>query len=168
MPNTALQDAIKEAYASAPSNIAILETLEVSHSAVGTPIYLVKNRENLTFTLEDLSVVEFMGASFDLELPPSGESGIQDLNVRFDNVGDEIRDFINIVKTSTEPVVLKHRPYRSDDLTTPQMDPPLMLWLRNIRMNLLEATGRASFVDVLNRKFPAEYYTRKRFPSLGD
>lgn len=168
MSNAALTAAIKEAYACAPSNEAVLETLVIEHPDVGTPIYLVKNRENLTFTLEDLSEVEFTGAAFRLALPPSGENGLQDLTLSFDNVGDELRDFINTVKASVDPVTITYRPYLSSDLTTPQMDPPLTLWLRDITMNVFEASGRASFAEVINKKFPADFYTRRRFPSLGE
>ncbi len=60
-----------------------------------------------------------------------------------------------------------YRPYLSDDLTQPQMDPPLVLYLKEIQVNTYQVTGRATFMDIVNKRFPSELYTRLRFPSLG-
>jgi len=46
MPNPALSAAIKEAYASAPSDEVVLHTLEIRHSSFTTPIRVVRNYPN--------------------------------------------------------------------------------------------------------------------------
>lgn len=166
--NDALSEAIKEAYASAPTNVVILETLEIDHEDLAEPIRLVRNRENLTFTLEDASSYEFEGAAFRMALPAAGDNGVQDLMLAIDNTDQRLTDFVNTVKASIAPVTCTYRPYRSDDLTTPQMDPPLVLYLHDINLNSFEVSARASFADIINRKFPSVLYTRSRFPSLGN
>lgn len=162
-----IEDALKEAYASAPSNVAILETLEISHPDIEDTIYIVKNREDLTFTLEDDSEHLFEGVAFRMTLPATGENGLQDLNISIDNVDRRISDFLETVKQSKEPVMVKYRPYLSTDLTAPQMIPPLTLSLKGASIGTLEVESKASFADIINKKFPNDYYTRKRFPSLG-
>jgi hypothetical protein len=167
--NTALKEALVEAYACAPSNVAVLETLEVSHPSLpGGTLYLVKNLADLTFTLEDTSTQLFKACGFNITLPAAGDSGLQELNIAIDNIDRAVSDFVYTASTYEQPVKLVYRPYLSDDLTTPQMDPPLELYLTDVSVTLFQVTGKATFVDVINTKFPADIYTRARFPSLGD
>lgn len=166
--NTALSDAIKEAYAVCPSDVAVLETLEISHPSIGGTIYLVKNREDLTLTLEDDTEHIFEGVGFRMTLPSSGDNGSQSLTLAIDNVDRRVSDFLNTAKNYPDPVTVKYRPYLSSDLTTPQMNPPLVLFLTDVMVNVFEVSGKASFADILNKKFPTELYTRARFPSIGN
>lgn len=166
--NDALQAAIREAYASAPSHVAILETLEISHPAVGGTIYLVKNSEDLTMKLENGTSVLFEAAGFRMTLPAVTEDGLQELRIAIDNVDRRISDFLDQAKNSTETVKVKYRPYLSTDLETPQMNPPLELNLTDVSVTVFEVTARATFADIINKKFPSDIYTRARFPSLGN
>jgi hypothetical protein len=166
--NAALSEAIKEAYASAPSNVAVLETLEISHPSIGGTIYIVKNREDLTLTLEDDTEQLFEGVGFRMALPASGDNGVQELTITIDNVDRRISDFLNTAKDYQTPVVVKYRPYLSNDLTTPQMENPIVLFLTDVRVTVFEINAKASFADILNKKFPTQLYTRSRFPSIGN
>lgn len=168
MPNESLTAAIKEAYATAPSNVVYLETLEISHPLVTPSIYLVKDRVNHDFTLETAAVKTFRACSFRLTLPTSGESGVQEIGIAIDNVDRAIGDFLNTVKESLTPASLTFRPYLSTDPTTPQMNPPLVLFLRDAVVNVFEVTGKATFADILNKRFLSQLYTRERFPSLAN
>lgn len=168
MPSAEYTAAIKEAFASAPSNVALLETLEISHPSLSETLYLVANREDLTLALEDSSSHVFKGVGFKLTLPPVGDSGLQDLTITIDNVDRRITDFVNAVKASKTPVEVKYRPYLSDDLIHPQFDVPLVLYIRTVNLTVFQAVARASFADVINKRFPNDIYTRARFPSLGE
>lgn len=167
MPSADYTEAIKEAFASAPTNDTVLETIELSHPLLAGPIYLVKNLEDLTLTLEDATSHLFEGVGFQLSLPPAGDNGLQDLSLSIDNTDRRITDFIKTVKASLDPVEVKYRPYLSSDLTQPQLNVPLVLYLRGLSVTLFEASGKASFADIINRKFPSILYTRAMFPSLG-
>lgn len=166
--NDALQAAIKEAYATAPSNIAYLETLEISHPSVPTPVYIVRDRVGHNLTLEDTSVKAFEPCPFRLSLPASGDNGLQELLLSIENVDRRIGDFLEAAKESIEPITVKYRPYLSTDPTTPQLNPPLVLSLTDVTVNQVEASGRATFADIINKKFPTALYTRARFPSLAN
>lgn len=167
MPTSPYLPAIKEAFAVATSNVAHLDTLEISHPSLPNKIRIVKNRTDLTLTLETGESVLFDGTAFRMALPPSGDNGLQELTISIDNVDRQVSDFLNSVKSSSLPPQITYRPYLSNDLTEPQMDPPLVLFLSDAKVTVFEATGRASFADLINKKFPTETYTRDRFPGLG-
>lgn len=167
MPNPSLQDAIKEAYAVAPTSKVILDTLEIRQTGVQSPIYLVKAKRELTAFDENGVERTFEPAGFQFSLPPENEEGFRSLNVAIDNIGRRVSDFVEAAKSERVPVEVIYRPYLSDDLTGPQMIPPLILYLKDIVVTVDQVTGRATFMDLVNKKFPLELYTRARFPSLA-
>ncbi len=167
MPNPSLQDAIKEAYTIAPSNKVILDTLEIRQTGVQDPIYMVRSRRSIKAKDENGIERTFLPVGFQFALPPQDETGFQSLNISIDNIGRQVSDFINAAKSERVPVEVIYRPYLSNDLTRPQMIPPLVLYLKDIQVTAAQVTGKATFMDVVNKKFPSELYTRARFPSLG-
>lgn len=160
-------DAIKEAFAVAPADKVIFHTLEIRQEGVQNPIYLVRSRKELSARDENGVLRTFEPSGFRFSLPPASEEGFQSLNLSIDNVGRRINGFINTAKTSKVPVKIVYRPYLSDDLSTPQMSPPLVLFLRDVSVSTVEVTGKAAFMDLVNLPFPSQLYTRTRFPSLG-
>lgn len=167
MPDATILEAMKEAYACAPSNDVILETIEIRHESIEGSIYLVRNREDVSLTLETAETVLFEGAGFRLAKPKSGENGLQELSISVDNVDRRVSNFFNNAKNFQTPVECVYRPYLDSDHSTPQMDPPLVLYLSDAQITLFEVTAKATFADVINKKFPSKIYTRAGFPSLG-
>lgn len=167
MPNN-YEEAIKEAYAVAETEDQSVHTLEFRHSALDAPIYLVQDRQPHDFKLESGEVVTFEPVGFNITLPSSGDNGLQEIDITLDNVSKRITDFIKKVLTADEPVRVYYRPYLLTDPNTPQMNPPMYLNLSDVTITSKTVTGKATFVDVLNRNFPNDKYTRKRFPSLGN
>lgn len=167
MPNPSLQDAIKEAYAIAPSHKVILETLEIRQTGVQDPIYIVKAPRPLVANDENETERTFRPAGFQLTLPAETEEGFRSLNIAVDNIDRAVSDFVRLAKSEEVPVEVVYRPYLSDDLSQPAMNPPLVLFLKDIQVTDYQVVGRATFMDLVNMKFPSELYTRMRFPSLG-
>lgn len=165
--NNSLSDAIKEAYAVAPVNVRVYETLEISHESIESPIYIVQDFRELTATLETYEEVTFQPIWFNFTLPAANESGRQDLSITIDNIDRQVSDFIALAKESKTPVYITYRPFLSSDLTQPQLNPPLRLTLQDVNITLTSVSGKAIFADVVNKKWPTEYYTRSRFPSIG-
>lgn len=165
--NESFTAAIKEAFALAPTTKVILHTLEIRQDGVQDPIWIVQSRRTLE-AKDELGVDRvFEPVGFQFALPPSNEEGFRSLTLSIDNVGRRVMDFVETAKTERETVVIRYRPYLSDDLTGPQMDPPLELYLKDIQVNTHQVSGRATFADVVNKKFPSQTYTRERFPALG-
>jgi len=167
MPNPSLQDAIKEAYASAPSQQVIIDTLEIRQTGVQAPIYIVKAPLPVTALDENGISKVYRPAGFQFTLPAENEEGFRSLTIGVDNIDRAVSDFVNTAKSTDVPVEVIYRPYLSTDLTAPQMIPPLVLYLKDIHITDLQVSGRATFMDLVNEKFPSELYTRARFPSLG-
>lgn len=167
MPNTALDDAIKEAYASAPPNTVIYHTIELYHSLTGH-IYMVQQREGMTATLETGEVVDFEPVAFRFKQPEIGDNGINEIPISIDNIDRRISDFLDTVLQSSEKVQMIYRPYLSSDLSTPRMTPPLRMTLSDVVVKVEEVTGRGSFADLVNKVFPDDFYTPSRFPTLNN
>lgn len=165
--NDSLSAALKEAYALAPANVVIFHTLEVRQTGVQNQVYLVQARRAITAFDEDGIERTFEPTGFQFTLPPSSEEGFKSLNIAIDNIDRRVSDFINTAKDSDVPVEIIYRPYLSTDLSEPQMNPPLHLYLEDVQITSFQVTGRATFRDLTNMKFPNELYTRDRFPGLG-
>ena len=165
--NTALQDAIKEAYASAPSDKFIINTLEIRQTGVQNSVYLSQTQNGINAFDENGTEHTFLAAGFQFTLPPSDEDGFKSLNVAIDNINRTASDFIETARQYKVAVEVIYRPYMSDDLTAPQMNPPLVLYLKDVQVGTFQVTGKCTFMDLVNKKFPTELYQRVRFPSLG-
>jgi predicted ATPase len=165
--NESYQEALKEAFALAPHNKVILQTIEVRQTGVQASIYMVQARQSWVAFDENDTLRTFEPVGFQFSLPPSNEEGFRSLNIAIDNIGRRVSDFVNTAKSENVPVEMWYRPYLSDDNTAPQMIPPLVLYLKELQITTHQVTGKATFMDVVNRKFPIELYTRARFPSLG-
>ena len=93
---------------------------------------------------------------------------MQDLSLEFSNVDRRVNDFIETVEASLDPVTVTHRVYLSggDLNSVPESDPPLKLTLSDIEISAFTVRARASFVNIVNKQYPTDYYDRDRFPSI--
>lgn len=164
--NIALSEALKEAYALAPSNVQHVHSLEITHESMSESLYLVQGYFHKSLTLEDSSVRKFRATAFDFTLPATDVGGLQELNITIENANNQVSDFCEQAMTFPAPVEILYRPYLSTDLTTPLMNPPLRLFLLNVTVAEAQVSGRAVPVDFLNLKFPTELYNSARFPPL--
>lgn len=167
MPNPSISEALKEAYASCPVVKVVFDTLEIRQTGVQAPIYIVKSKAELTARDENGIYRTFEPSGFVFSLPPENEEGFKSLNVAIDNIDRRVSDFVNSARSARVPVEMVYRPYVSDNLLAPAMIPPLVLYLKDIQVTTNQVTGKATFFDVVNKKFPSELYTRERFPGLG-
>lgn len=164
--NQSLSEAIQEAYAVAPATKCVVHTLEISQGSVQNPVYIAQSRREF-IALDENGVQRFFApVGFQFSLPPSDEEGFRSLTIAIDNVDRRVTDFVELAKSEVEPVRVVYRPYLSDDLSRPQMDPPLVLFLKELQITSFQVVGRATFMDIVNKPFPNELYTRERFPAL--
>lgn len=130
-------------------------------------LYLVREMVPMNLTLENDEVKTFQPCGFKIELPEKSDSGLQDLNIAIDNTDGIVTDFLELaVQVPNQSIRIIYRPYLSSDLTQPQMNPPLVLYMTNASSRGSEVVGTASFSDVLNKTFLSEKYTLQRFPAL--
>ena len=169
MSDNTLSEALKEAYASAPSDVVILHTLELRHPAFkdengnSTAIRVVRDNVNHTCRLEDNAPldggkdVEFIALAFDLQLPPVENIPVPEISLSLDNVSTEIMRYLDQAIETQDMIEMTYRPYLSSDLSYPQMDPPITLVITEI----------TRMMDIGNKSFPAENYTVKKYPGLS-
>ena len=100
----------------------------------------------------------------DLELPPVDTSPVPEITVTIDNVSRELITSDAAVE-SAEKIEITYRPYLSNDLSGPQMDPPITLILVKSKP-MSVALPAAPALDIGNKSFPSETYTATRFPGL--
>lgn len=168
MPNPLLEEAIKEAYALAPASVSHIHSIELRHEAMDESLFLVQGYLNRELTLEDASVETFVAMPFDLTLPKTDDGGTQELTLTVDDVDGRASAFCEAAMAFPAPVEIYYRPYLSTDLTAPQMNPPLRLFLLNVTITAGKVSGRAVPVDFVNISFPSEKYNRREFPALGN
>ena len=154
MPNAALSEAIKEAYASAPSEQIILHTLELRHPAfvddAGLPVAIrvVRDTADLWARLESQAPlqagerVQFVAMGFELDLPPVDTMPVPEITVTLDNVSREIVRHLDAAAESQSVIEVTYRPYLSTDLEGPQMG---FMFLIVLSANLLADAVRDAF-----------------------
>jgi len=177
MTSSLLTQALKEAYASAPSHVVILDTLELRHPAFRNEaepkaLRLVRNYQDLVARLEDNAPLEggcyvtFTALAFDLTLPPLESVPVPEIVVHIDNVSRYLMPYLDQASISPFPIEMTYRPYLSTHLEAPQMTPPLTLTLSEVVATAFSITARARMLDVGSLPFPSLTYTPKAFPGL--
>lgn len=171
-------EAIAEAYASAPVDEVILDTIELYHPAFtnefGQPsaIRVVRAYEDWSLRLEDGAIlgggtyVMFLACDFEFTLPEFSEDGNPQLQLTIGNVSREITRHLEQAQQSLTPIRVTYRPYLTTDTSLPQMIPPIELQLHEVDIDVFQATGTCILEDLHNYPFPNEKYTTARFPGL--
>ncbi|MGV0961436.1 MAG: DUF1833 family protein [Limnohabitans sp.] len=167
-----LTDAIREAYASAPSDSVIYHTLEIWHPAFSEPIRVVRDRNTLTAKLESTAprqagqAVTFVGFAFDIVPPEVTHTAVPQCVIELDNVSREIVAHFEQAITTPDLITVTYRAYLSDDLTAPENDPPLTLTVLSISANVFRVRATCGFANLANKRFPGLDYTAEVFPGL--
>ncbi|MES2180731.1 MAG: DUF1833 family protein [Pseudomonadota bacterium] len=173
-------EAIAEAYASAPENSVILNTLEFRHPNFIDPdtgaiiaIRVVNDHVDLNATLEATApanagqTVLFKAVRFSFKRPSETDgASLPEITITVSNVARILIPYLDQAKESRTPIEVTYRPYLASDLTGPHMNPPLTLTLRSVNADMNNVTAQAGFGDLVNRRFPKTDYTAKKFPGL--
>jgi Domain of unknown function (DUF1833) len=159
---------LKQAFASAPAEEIIIETLQLSHSRFSDTWYLSSNVSEFDAKLESGATVKFTPLPFTVKLPASDAQGGQLLDISIANAGQEMVDEIEAAAAApNERIEVVYRVYLQSDKTMPQ-NLPLKLSLDNIVMTDEAIRATAGRSDVLNFKFPNLVYATgvNGFPGL--
>lgn len=173
MPDATLTAAIREAYASAPSDSIIYHTLEIWHPNFSVPIRVVRDRADLTAKLEASAprnagtLQTFVGFAFDIVPPDATFSAVPQCTIEMDNVSREILSQIEASLGSQEPITVIYRAFLSSNLAVgPENDPPLTLTVLAISATVFRLRATCGFGDLANKRFPSKDYTAAVFPGL--
>jgi hypothetical protein len=167
-----LSEAIKEAYASAPSDEVIYHTLEIWHANFTTPIYVVRDFADLNATIEAGAArnasteVTFVGFAFDIVPPEVDSAGVPQGVLEIDNVSREILANIEAAMGSTSAISVIYRAYLSSDLAAPENNPPYELQIMSITADPFKVRATFGWPSLANVKFPRVDYDAETFPGL--
>jgi hypothetical protein len=169
-----LQQAIKEAYASAPQDVIALHSLEVNHFTFTEPVRVIRwssgspEPERFLCKLEDDATynpgeeVEFIGAPFELLLPEKDTESPGQFTVRVDNIGDILDEYLENAAMSGGKITAVYREFIKGE----EKEGPALVWpgitLSSPRMEGQTLVMSGAVLDWLMRKFgwlylPHEY-----------
>lgn len=180
--------ALEEAYASAPTDEVVLHTLELRHPAflddAGQPTavrvvrdhgYLLQEGDPDIYghllkleadaPLNQGAYVRFVSCMFDFAIPGQSEGKLPEVEVSLDNVSRLIGGYLDAAVGTRAPLELTYREYLLSDAEAPQF---VLggLSLSRVRSTVFRVLGTASFVDLLNKSFPAKVYRPSEFRGL--
>lgn len=173
-----MSDAIKEAYATAPTDDVVIHTLELRHPSFvdddGNPnsIWVTTQNDDLVATIEaDATVkggqdVTFRHFAFKFQLAGIAPGQTPTLQLSIDGVDRRIVENLDLAITQPTKIVMCYRPYLASDLSEPQMDPPAAYTLSSVKVDAMTVTGEARDGIDLNGAFPRKVYTAAEFPAL--
>jgi hypothetical protein len=182
------EQALQEAYASAPVEEIILYTLELRHPSfineddVVSPIRLVKDYGVLLeegdpdvygwnlFLENDAPAnageeVRFYSLMFDFELPAQQEGALPTIEITIDNVTRELSQYLDEAVKLDSPIELTYREYLLSNKEEPQFVLNGMT-IQSVKSTVFQVTISASFADLINRNFPGKIYRPEEFRGL--
>ena len=156
MPNTVstnYKDAVNSNAKALP-----LTLLEITHSALTTPIRVVNDTQDITVNGNVYSAMAFRAT-----LPDDLSQGQPRAGLAIDNIGRELTDWIESTGGGKDAQVRLMQVLRSDPNT---LEIDITLWLDNVGMNQTEVNGELSFDDILNRPAVTVNYRPEIAPGL--
>lgn len=173
MSDPFLLDAIQEAYASAPTEQIVHETLEIHHTGFVAPIRVVRALVDLSARLEASApenggeYVTFLAYNFRFVKPERGTSGAPQATIVIDNINSAIYEALHDAAMSGAKLTVYYREYLDTDLTQPQTSPPWRFIGTAAEVDMFKASLTIMFDDLMNRALGKNtVYTEERFPGL--
>lgn len=165
-------DATREAYAAAPANTVLLDTLEFLNDGFTQPLRVVNNTESVSATLEIDAPADpgdsvlFVAVPFRLELPEVG-SGTSDMSIEIDNVAEEINTALTLASASNSKTTVLYRGCEVVDGVA-RLGQRWVMTLTEGTANVFTARAAANFGDTVNWPFPGKDYTATEYPGLAE
>ena len=172
-----LEQAIAEAYASAPKDVIVLHTLEINHKSFPEPVRAVRwpvtdnEPEVFRCRLEDTApyhprqLVDFVGVPFEIVTPAKSTEEPGQFQIRIDNIGDTLDEDLEAAALSGGMITAIYREY----IKGSEADGPSAVW-EGIQINSPRMEGQTIVVsgavlDWMQRPF-GYLYTPESYPAL--
>lgn len=178
MSQTLLEQAIAEAYASAPADTIVLHSIELNHKSFTQPARVIRwpvtdnNPDIFRCLLEDTApydpgkVVEFIGAPFEIMLPTQSTDETGQFSIRIDNIGDRLDGDLEAAALSGGQITAIYREFIKG---TEETDGPSSVWegisIASPRLEGQTIIVDGSILDWMNRSF-GYLYTPESYPGL--
>lgn len=165
-----IEDALREAYASAPTTDSILYTLELRHSAfvddlgAATHIRLVANARDFNGKLEASAEVQagatvpFVGCGFQVDLPEQTDQALPEATLSIDNVTRLMVPQLDRTIDTVEPIKVVYREYLRSRIAIGPSYVIRGLRAKRVMASTFRVSAKVGFLDFINRAVPLRNY----------
>lgn len=173
-------EAVLEAFATASSDEVIFDTLELIHpnfrgdNGEQITVRIVLGNDNIQAKLEASApfnpnqVVTFLACDFSIKLPDVSTSVVPQLQISIANTDRTMSKHIEEAAEVYDAIQVIYRPYLlSSLLNGPEADPPYLLEMADITVDVFQISGTATLDNVYNWPFPAKTYKPSVFRGLA-
>lgn len=169
-------EAWEEAIAAGETQMPI-ETLELHHAAFvenGTQVAIraVNNTEPLSFRLEGSAplqggqLVEWTPIPFTWSHPDFQEGTAPQASISVDNIAREVAKYLEAAESMQVPLTVIYRVYHLGHPDEVAFG-PFKFIVREVQEVGAAITGRATFANPQNLKFPRKVFTQSEYPALS-
>ena len=166
----------EEAIASCPTDVRVVDTLELQHPAIlfegiNRPARIVNDVVERSLGIELSGVfdpgelVEFTPSAFGAAFPKYSEGQVPTCEIEIDNVARELTAYLEAALGYNAELTAIFRQYSLTDPGEPIYG-PIAFTIRNVRVSGTRITGAARVSNLVDKPFPTRVYTRARFPGL--
>ena len=174
-----IEEAVKEAYASAPVDIVVLDTLEIWHRTFTAPVRVVRwpmeGPEPTEFHLllesnaprNPGATVTFLGVPFEITLPEKSQETPGEFNISIGGAGEIIEPYLENAALGGGVIEAIYRSYVKDR----EDEGPRDVWPGiHLHSPYIDQSGniqmKGSILNWLNRKF-GRLITPRHYPALA-
>lgn len=170
-----LSDAVSEAFAVAPRNRVVWQTVELRHVAFEVPVRVVTGRRRgqpLTATLEAGApinggeAVTFEPFAFRFIPPGVDDNGhATTAKAVLDGVSGSLIEKLDLTLQTDKPIEVTFRTFRDDETAAPGQVIS-GLFMTNVEVTATAATADLRYKDTVSQGFPLGVYSKALFPAL--
>lgn len=171
MDHPLLSEALKEAYASAYTEVEVIDAIHLWDESGTNELFVCSGNipRSLDVSTDPGMEIprEHQPYPFKLSRQPGiSEGGAVSAVIAVENVNGAVATFLNTARaSSSSAITLALRTYLSNS-NKPQNPRPLVLELTGAEVSLSGVTLTASTPDIVNKVFPNAYYAYTTYPGL--
>ena len=145
----------------------IIDTLELSHSAMSSVYRICRNNADMNVTIEDGTRQLFIATNFMVSLPALDDKASTSIQVSVDLVNNAVVSDIEAVMldTSREPLKMIYRAYTDQSTQYPILG-PIALEVTDFSVKNKRLTFDAKDKDMINNTFPRGRYSANNFRGI--
>lgn len=143
-------------YASAPSGLVEINTLEIASAAFDT-IRICDQFEDFEATTEESETQTFIASAFAFKPPDKNDSASQTLNFAIENVTGIAQKSIQAAIEAGAEISVTYRLYLYPHMSEPA-EPPIKLSVSGAEFDSTTAQFQAAVMDIINRALHKHRY----------
>ena len=166
MAHPLLSAALQEAYASAYTEVEVIDAIHLWDESGVNDMYLCSGNIPRTLEVQPGISREHLPYPFKMSKQPgTSDSGAVSVSIAVENVNGAVATFLATARASSSAISVALRTYLSNSPVA-QNPRPLVLELTAAEVSLTGVVLTASAPDIVNKVFPNAYYSYTAYPGL--